>query len=430
MSSLNELIEQIAGYVRKYAPLYDVKVYSPIIAQGILESGRGTSKLALSACNYFGLKYKKGRCPTVSGIYHKVGSEQNADGTYTSSAMQWCKFDSLEQCVIGYFDFTNITRYSNLKGVTDPKEYLQRIKADGYATSIDYVDNLLRVIESYDLTKYDREVLKVSKIIAIDAGHGMSTAGKRCMKALDPNETREWFLNDRIADRLQELLAGYDCKVIRVDDTTGVKDVPLATRVRTANAAKADVYVSIHHNAGIGGRIGGGTVVFYCSNKAERLVQARRMYQSVINETGLSGNRSSTVINKGFYVIKNTSMPAFLIENGFMDSQTDINIILSASHSEKTAQGLLHFLVEQYCLEPKSIQIKAPVTQQTSICYPAYTGKKTTLVAAMTSLCIVSTYANRKQIAVANGIKGYMGTAAQNTQIYNLLVAGLLKKVR
>ena len=38
--------------------------------------------------------------------------------------------------------------------------------------------------------------------IALSAGHYKYTAGKRCMKSLDPNETREWILNDRIADRV------------------------------------------------------------------------------------------------------------------------------------------------------------------------------------------------------------------------------------
>jgi flagellum-specific peptidoglycan hydrolase FlgJ len=51
----------------------------------------------------------------------------------------------MEDGVIGYFDFTNISNYANLKGVTDPKTYLENIKADGYATSIDYVSNLLRL---------------------------------------------------------------------------------------------------------------------------------------------------------------------------------------------------------------------------------------------------------------------------------------------
>ena len=35
--------------------------------------------------------------------------------------------------------------------------------------------------------------------IAIDAGHGLYTEGKRCLKSLDPNETREWQLNERVA---------------------------------------------------------------------------------------------------------------------------------------------------------------------------------------------------------------------------------------
>ena len=42
--------------------------------------------------------------------------------------------------------------------------------------------------------------------IAIDAGHGLYTAGKRCLKSIDPNETREWVLNSRIAGKVIEKL--------------------------------------------------------------------------------------------------------------------------------------------------------------------------------------------------------------------------------
>lgn len=155
--SKQEFIKQIAALVKKYAPSYGIKVYSPIIAQAILESAYGTSELAVKACNFFGLKYREGRCKTCIGIYDKVGSEQNKDGSYTSSAMKWCKFKSMEDGVIGYFDFINISNYSNLKGVTDPRRYLENIKADGYATSLNYVDNLMRVIEDWSLTDYDKK---------------------------------------------------------------------------------------------------------------------------------------------------------------------------------------------------------------------------------------------------------------------------------
>lgn len=158
-----EFIKQIAAYVKEYAPSYGIKVHSPIIAQAVLESAYGTSELAVSACNYFGLKYREGRCKTCIGIYNKVGSEQNPDGSYTSSAMKWCKFEDMENSVIGYFDFINISNYSNLKGITDPREYLENIKAEGYATSHDYVDNLVSVIEKWNLTEYDiKEETKMS----------------------------------------------------------------------------------------------------------------------------------------------------------------------------------------------------------------------------------------------------------------------------
>ena len=150
-----EFIEKIGAYVQKYAPAYGICVHSPIIAQAVLESARGTSELAVNANNYFGLKYKPGRCPTATGSYTKVGSEQKADGTYASATMQWFAFPDMEACVRGYFDFINNSRYANLKGVTDPGEYLKNIRADGYATSLKYVDNLMAVIREYDLIRFD-----------------------------------------------------------------------------------------------------------------------------------------------------------------------------------------------------------------------------------------------------------------------------------
>lgn len=190
--------------------------------------------------------------------------------------------------------------------------------------------------------------------IAIDAGHGLYTSGKRCLKSLDPNQTREWYLNDRIADKLEEILKGYNCEVLRMDNITGLTDISLANRVKKANTWGADVYISIHHNAGINGGSGGGTVVYYYSNDRERLNQARALYNAVVKVTGLIGNRSSVVIKNGFYVIKNTNMPAFLLENGYMDSSTDVPVILSEDHANKTAIGLLNFLVNTFGLTERS----------------------------------------------------------------------------
>lgn len=368
-----QFIEQVASFVIKYAPQYGIMVHSPIIAQAVLESAKGTSnkvKVVVDGKtewrhNYFGLKWRNNRCAISNEYFEEWTAEQLKDGTYQSIVSKFCKFKSMEDCVIGYFQWTNIPNYANLKGVTDPRTYLENIKADGYATSLRYVDNLMDVIEKYDLTQFDRKESKVmSKIIALDAGHGMSTSGKRITLAGYP-DTKEWYLNDRISDRVEELLLDYDCQVVRVGDTTGKKDISLAQRVKTANNVNADVYISVHHNAGINGGTGGGTVVYYYSSKAERATQAKALYDAIVARTGLVGNRSEKVKKNGFYVVKNTSMPAFLIENGFMDSKTDVPIILSDAHAEKTAQGIVAFLVKEFNLQKKQVVETKPETPKT-----------------------------------------------------------------
>lgn len=200
--------------------------------------------------------------------------------------------------------------------------------------------------------------------IAIGAGHYIDTPGKRIPANLDAAETREWILNNRVADILEILLKSYDCEVLRVDDTTGKKDVSLSERCRIANEWGADVYLSIHHNAGINGGSGGGTVVFYYSSKAERKEQAQALYNSIVSNTGLIGNRAGKVVKKAYAVLKGTNMPAFLIENGFMDSKVDVPIILSDEHAEKTAQGILNFLVEEFTLIKKKAQNEASSSAQ------------------------------------------------------------------
>lgn len=361
--TVEQLIQEAAKYVQKYASRYEIKVHSPIIAQLLLESDKGTSELAINANNYLGLKYKSGRCPTAIGIYHKVGSEQTSDGTYSSSAMRWCKFADLENCIIGYFDFISHSRYANLKGVTDPKTYLERIKSDGYATSLNYVNNVYRVIQTYNLTRFDNEkkeeITMSNPIIAISAGHGQNTAGKRCLASLDPNQTREWYLNDRIADKVETKLKAYKCTVLRVNDTTGKVDTALSTRANNANKANADVYIAIHHNAGVSGGSGGGTVVFYYPTSNCKEI-ATKLYNHIVNLTGLRGNRATPIAStKTLYEVRAPKMNSFLIENGFMDSSTDVPIILTESHAEKTANGIVNFLVEYLSLQKSTI---APTT--------------------------------------------------------------------
>ena len=64
-------------------------------------------------------------------------------------------FDNMEEGVKGYFELLQLPRYQNLKGITEPRRYLETIWADGYATSSVYVQKNMELIEQYQLMKYD-----------------------------------------------------------------------------------------------------------------------------------------------------------------------------------------------------------------------------------------------------------------------------------
>ena len=361
-----------------------------------------------------------------------------------------------------------------------------------------------------------------TKIICVDAGHGYNTGGRRCLKKFDPAEHREWWLNDRIADLVEtELLRDFDCKVVRADDTTGAKDISLSNRVKTANNANANMYISIHHNAGINGGNGGGTIVYSYKNEEDK-ARALRLYNKIIAQTNLVGNRANKTAVSGFYVIDKTKCPSLLCELGFMDSATDVPIILTEDYAKKASTGIVNFLVAELGLKKKVVEVKPTVTQtvakpdtttasnvigtavakqtmnvrngasvtntqsighiskgqtvevlevlsngwykivwnnsfaytsNASNAYYTYTAKGTstanqtastqyypkcdkkytTISTALTSIGVDSSYSFRRKIARANNIGGlggisYAGTAQQNTQMLNLLKAGLLIK--
>ena len=192
--------------------------------------------------------------------------------------------------------------------------------------------------------------------IALGAGHGFNTEGKRCLKALDPNETREWWLNDRICDYVESYLKDYEgFKLIRLDDSDdGLANVPLADRVKAANNFGADFYLSVHHNAGINGGSGGGIVAYVHPNASSTSREWQgALYDALIAHTGLKGNRSQPKADGDYYVLKHTKMPAVLLELGFMDSKTDVPIILTNEYAQKCAKAIVEVVVKRGKLTKK-----------------------------------------------------------------------------
>lgn len=194
-------INSIYEALCKYAPTYNIKCYSAIIGQAILESGWGKSKLASNFHNYFGLKC--GSSWKGKSVNMKTFEEFRA-GTFTQISDNFRVFDNLESGVKGYLDFINTKRYSNLKNVYSPKEYLQNIKNDGYATSSTYVDSVMKIVTSYNLTSYDSKISKSLKEIAKEVIVGKWGNGNKRKTAL----TKAGYDYTTIQSLVNKLLKG------------------------------------------------------------------------------------------------------------------------------------------------------------------------------------------------------------------------------
>lgn len=147
-----EFIEKIGQAAVKYYDKYKI-LPSLTIAQAVLESRWGQSKLAVECHNYFGMKWTQG-CGCDYKVY-KTG-EQRTDGTRYTVEAKFRSYKTMSDGIKGYYDFLNCQRYKNLRGVTDYKKACKLIKEDGWATSLNYTKNLISVIETHHLHKYDK----------------------------------------------------------------------------------------------------------------------------------------------------------------------------------------------------------------------------------------------------------------------------------
>lgn len=197
--------------------------------------------------------------------------------------------------------------------------------------------------------------------LALVAGHYLGTAGKNCPKALDPNATKEWWLNNRIVDKIETILAAYDgIQILRIDDTTGKNNVPLEDRPAKANAWGADFYLSIHHNAATKIFSGGGIAAYVCPNASATSIEWQKaLYEAAIKYTGLKGDRADPIAVASHYETRKTTMPAVLMECGFMNSTVDCPIILTEEFANNLAKAFTEVIIKKAGLKKKA-------TKQTS----------------------------------------------------------------
>lgn len=190
--------------------------------------------------------------------------------------------------------------------------------------------------------------------IAYCAGHYLGTAGKRIPANLDPNQTKEWVLNDRVADHFAKAALEYeDVEILRTDDSTGKTFVDIPERTAKANDWDADIYIDMHHNAGINGGTGGGVVAFCYPNSSQGKEYRDAVYEAVIAAGGLKGNRSQPLQEKKFDSLRFAYAPAILVEYGFMDSKTDVPVILTDEYSKAVAYATMDGIAKVAGLKKK-----------------------------------------------------------------------------
>lgn len=194
------------------------------------------------------------------------------------------------------------------------------------------------------------------KIIALDCGHGLKTAGKQT-----PDGIKEWSLNDKVRDKACSILSAYDCKIIHTDNDEGIVDESLASRVSKYINSGANAFISFHHNAFTGkwGKHTGIEVYVDKKATAEDLRLANLIYDKLVRYTSLKGRG---VKKADFQVINQNKVPAVLVEGGFMDSSIDYLVITSDEGQTAYAKAVAEALIEFCGLSEK----EAPSIPQTT----------------------------------------------------------------
>ena len=183
-------------------------------------------------------------------------------------------------------------------------------------------------------------------LVILDNGHGTRafTKGKR-----SPDERifeGEW--NRMFVERLNERLKneGFSTFILVPEE----KDVSLSNRVLRANTVARNfknispdwesVLISIHLDAAPTNTWSDarGLTVHVSENASKKSKLLAQLIQTLAKEDGLTRNRwlpKEMYFTNNYYICKNTSMPAILVENGFMTNSLDIDFLLSEEGIEK-----------------------------------------------------------------------------------------------
>ena len=193
-------------------------------------------------------------------------------------------------------------------------------------------------IEDLDISSLPNVPYGKYKVV-IDPGHGGSDPGAVGIKGL-----RETDIVLEVSKNVSEFLTKKGVKTILT--RTYERTLDLQPRVYKANKAKADAFVSIHANATRGKRseVNGLETYYYSGQKGYSL--AKNIHKQILITSSQSPDRG--VRKSRFYVIRKTSMPAALVEIGFVTGNYDAALLRQKAYRDKMsfaiAKGILNYL--------------------------------------------------------------------------------------
>ncbi|PPA70207.1 N-acetylmuramoyl-L-alanine amidase [Jeotgalibacillus proteolyticus] len=178
-------------------------------------------------------------------------------------------------------------------------------------------------------------------LIAIDAGHGYETPGKR-----SPDGMREYAFNRAVAAECIKQLEKASLKTLKTHHDT--IDVSLKNRTDKANQAGADFFISIHANAfGNGGwnEVSGIETYIHSTKGNNALTLAKQIQTSLIQGTG---RKDRGVKKENFHVLRESSMPAVLIECGFMTNREEKALLASTDYRVKCGELIAGAIISYF----------------------------------------------------------------------------------
>ena len=230
------------------------------------------------------------------------------------------------------------------KPVKEAYDYLISLMPEKPDNTGDFIENITTPLEELDMTKEINDI-----IIALGDGHGINTAGKRTPTLDNGLIMKENEFNRVVIKYLNELLIKRGFKTVLVAPTD--EDTLLSQRVKIANDAKADIYISVHANASKDGWDSANGIETYCykfGGEGEKL--AKSVHAQLIKG---SPQRDRGVKEGNFYVLKETKMPAILTENAFMNNKDEVKLLLSDEYRKECAKEIYQGICDYYKMEYK-----------------------------------------------------------------------------